>query len=121
VETLFPLDSTEQKSSLVEEEHLHGCFSPGGSPCSLLQPDMPVASESEGMDGILAPIVQITPELNELCGESPVLLPLEEGSDGALAMAVVPSQPQSLASVVESWRIALMIFLLKSFAACSPV
>jgi hypothetical protein len=51
------------------------------------------------MDGILAPIVQITPELNELCGESPVLLPLEEGSDGALAMAVVPSQPQSLASV----------------------
>jgi hypothetical protein len=39
------LDSTEHKSSMVEEEHLHGCFSPRGSPCTLPQPTF----ESDGV------------------------------------------------------------------------
>jgi hypothetical protein len=30
----------EQKPSVVEEEHLHGCFSPHGSLCPPLQPDI---------------------------------------------------------------------------------
>jgi hypothetical protein len=64
MQALFLLDSIEQKSSMVKEEHLHGCFSPRGSPCTLPQP----TSESDGMDGILAPLLQITPELTELCG-----------------------------------------------------
>jgi hypothetical protein len=61
-----------------------------------------VASVGEGIDGILAPVLQITPELGELCGESPLIpsmaLPLELGSLGsseALAVATAPSQPQS--------------------------
>jgi hypothetical protein len=33
VQALLPLDSTEQKSSVVEEEYLYGCISPRGSPC----------------------------------------------------------------------------------------
>jgi hypothetical protein len=41
---------------------------------------MSIGSESEGMDGILAPILQNTPEVHELCGESSVVLPLELGS-----------------------------------------
>jgi hypothetical protein len=79
-QALFPLDFTEQNSSVVEEEHLHGCISPHGSPCPLPQPDASSASKSEGMDEILAPVLQITPELNEFCGECFVVLPLELGS-----------------------------------------
>jgi hypothetical protein len=33
VQASFPLDSTEQKSTVVEEEHLYGCISPRGNPC----------------------------------------------------------------------------------------
>jgi hypothetical protein len=66
----LPLDSTQQKPSVVEEEHLHGCFSPRGCPCTSLQP----ASESDGMGEVLAPLLQITPELNELCGDPSVVV-----------------------------------------------
>jgi hypothetical protein len=66
----LPLDSIEQKSSVVEEEHLHGGFSPRGCPCTSPQP----ASESGGMGKILAPLLQITPELNELCGDPSVVV-----------------------------------------------
>uniref|UniRef100_A0ACD6A5B7 Uncharacterized protein n=1 Tax=Avena sativa TaxID=4498 RepID=A0ACD6A5B7_AVESA len=41
------LESTKQKSSVVEE-HLYGCVSPRGSPCSLLQPVLSAASKSMG-------------------------------------------------------------------------
>jgi hypothetical protein len=33
VQVSFLHDSTEQKSSVVEEDHLYGCISPCGSPC----------------------------------------------------------------------------------------
>jgi hypothetical protein len=63
----FPLDSTIQKSSLVEEDHLYGSISPCCSPCPSPQPDVSPDSYSEGMDGFLAPMLQITPEIQELC------------------------------------------------------
>jgi hypothetical protein len=92
----FLLDSTMQKSSLVEEDHLYGCISPCCSPCPSLQPNVTPASESEGMDGILAPVRQITPILYKLCEESSMVLPFEQGSFEALA----PSLPSLAAFVV---------------------
>jgi hypothetical protein len=74
------LDSTQ-----VEEDHLHGCFSPRGCPCTSPQP----ASKSDGMGEILAPLLQITPELNELCGDPPMVV-----------VSTTPSPPcQTLAHV----------------------
>jgi hypothetical protein len=96
VQASFPLDSTAQKSFVVEEEHLYGCISPRGSPCQSPQPDVPAAYESEGMDAILDPVLHITPEFYELCEESSKVLPLEVGSSEAL----VTSLPQSPASLV---------------------
>jgi hypothetical protein len=90
---------------------------------------MSIASECEGIDGILAPVPQIASEPHELCvessvvlplesgpfevlevamtleppvlcGESSVVLPLELGSFEALAVASTPSPHQSLDSVV---------------------
>jgi hypothetical protein len=85
----FSLDTIEQKSPVVDEEHLYGCISPQGSPClSSPQLDVSVTSKSEAVDGKLASVLRITPELLELCGESSV------------AVASTPSPPQSLASVV---------------------
>jgi hypothetical protein len=87
----LPLGSTEHKSSLVEEEHLHGCFSPRGSPCTSPQP----ASESDGMGEILAPLLQITPELNELCVEPSMVLvsttPSPPPSEACQSFALVDS------------------------------
>jgi hypothetical protein len=42
----FPHDSTEQKSSMVEDDHLYGCISPRGSSCLSPQPVVSSASES---------------------------------------------------------------------------
>jgi hypothetical protein len=115
----LPLYSTNLKSPVVEEKQPYGCFSPCGSPCSSPWPFVPASSVDEGMDGILAPMLQIaldphvlckesfvvlllasgsfevlavatTPELPELCGESSVVLPLELGSVEALAVALAP-------------------------------
>jgi hypothetical protein len=52
------------------------------------------------MDGILAPVLQITPELHELCEEYSVVLPLEVGSFEALAVAPAPLPLQSPAYMV---------------------
>jgi hypothetical protein len=86
--------STEQKSSVVEEEHLFGCFSPRGNPCQSPHPDVSAASQCDDIDGILNPVLLISPELHELCGESSVVLPLVLGSFEALAVATTPSPPQ---------------------------
>jgi hypothetical protein len=59
----LPLGSVEQMSSVVEEEDIYGCFSPRGSPCQSLLPVVSAASESEGIDGILVPMLQTTPDL----------------------------------------------------------
>jgi hypothetical protein len=106
-----------------EKEHLHGCFSPRGSLYPAPQPDGSVAFESEGLDEILAPVLQISPELNGLGEDSSVVLPLELGSFEALTVATVPSPPRLLASVdrVLAYSSEAFFFLLKSFAACWPV
>jgi hypothetical protein len=85
VQASFLLDSTEQKSSVVEEEHLYGCISPRGSPCQSPQPVVSATYEREGMDGILDPVLQITPVFHELCEDSSKVLPLEVDSFEALA------------------------------------
>jgi hypothetical protein len=98
----IPLESTLQNSSVVEEDHLYGCISPRGSPCQSPQPKVSPTFESEGIDGISAPVLQITPELHELCGESSVVLPLELVSFEAL----VPSPPLLPASLVSGGVLA---------------
>jgi hypothetical protein len=52
------------------------------------------------MDGVLAPVLKITPELHELCEEFFVELPLELGSFETLAVAPAPSLLQKPASEV---------------------
>jgi hypothetical protein len=64
VQASFPHDSTKQKS-VVEEDDLYGCISPCGSPCLSPQPFVSSAPVSEGMVGILDPVLQITPELHD--------------------------------------------------------
>jgi hypothetical protein len=61
VQVSLALGSVEEKSSVVEEEYLYSCFSPRGSPGQSLQPVVSAASESEGIDETLAPVLQITP------------------------------------------------------------
>jgi hypothetical protein len=82
----FLLDSSKQKSSLVEEEHLYSCISPCGSPYQSSQLDVLAAYESKGMDEILDPVLHFTPEFHELCEESSQVLLLELGSFEALAI-----------------------------------
>jgi hypothetical protein len=48
---LFPFNSIEHKSSVVEEEH------PYGSSCSSPRLDVSVAFEREGIDEILGPVL----------------------------------------------------------------
>jgi hypothetical protein len=63
----IPHDFTEQKSYVVEEAHIYGCFSPCGSPCLSSRLDVLASNKCEGMDGILAPVLH-APEPHELCG-----------------------------------------------------
>jgi hypothetical protein len=70
----LPHDCTEQKSLVIDEDHLYGCISPCGSPCLSSQPIVSHASVGEGMAGILAPMLQITPELHKLCEQDSVEL-----------------------------------------------
>ena len=62
---------------MVEEALHFGSFSPRGSPCLSPQLVATAASEDENTGGILAPVVQITPEFQESCGDSFVVLPTE--------------------------------------------
>jgi hypothetical protein len=93
VQSSLPLDFVEEKSSVVEEEHLYSCFSPRVSPCQSSQHVVSVASESEGIVEILAPVLQITPERLVLRGDSPAVLPLVLFSFESLEVATTPSPP----------------------------
>ena len=105
-----PLDSIEQKSSVVEVEHLYGCFFPRGSPSPSPQLDTSVASESEGIVGTMA--------LQELCGDPPVVLPVELVSFEALAVATTtsPSQSESCQSHGGALAPSSEVLLAKEFA-----
>ena len=84
-EALLPLDSGEQKSSVVEESLHYGCFSPHGSPCPSPHLAVMTASEGEDIGGILAPALPITPEFEESSLDSSL------ASLKALAVASLPS------------------------------
>jgi hypothetical protein len=102
----FPHDSIEQKSSMDKEDHLYGCISLRGSSCLSPQPVELPTSKREGVDGVLAPVLKITPELHELCEEFSVELPLELGSFETLAVAPAPSPPQKPTSEVNGKVVA---------------
>jgi hypothetical protein len=57
--------NAQEESYVAEEECIFGCFSPLAKSCSSQRPDVSVASRSVDM----APVIQIMPELQELCGE----------------------------------------------------
>jgi hypothetical protein len=94
VQSSLPLGSAEQKSSVVEEEYLYSFFSPRGSHCQSPQPVVSVDSEREDTGEFLAPVLQITPELHELRGDSLVVLPLALCPSETLEVATTPSPPQ---------------------------
>jgi hypothetical protein len=63
---------------------------------------MSIASECEGIDGILAPVPQIASEPHELCVEFSVVLPLESGPFETLGVAMTPSPPSQSPAYMES-------------------
>jgi hypothetical protein len=71
--------------------YMYGCFSPRAS---LSTSSLPAASMSEVAE-VASPVLQIMPELQELCGDSLVVPPLEMGSLEALAVTTTPSPPSS--------------------------
>jgi hypothetical protein len=88
-------------SAEAGEEGLFGDFSPRAIPCPLPQPHVSAGSESE----VIAPVMLIMPELQELCGKSDSPLStrhLEVDSLGSSAVASMPPSSelsQSLAFV----------------------
>jgi hypothetical protein len=66
---------------------LYGCFSPRGG---LNTSSLSVASRSEAAD-VVAPVLQFMSELQELCGVSSVIHPMELVSLEALEVATMPS------------------------------
>ena len=87
-----------QVDSVDGEGGMYGDLSPRATSRPLSLPVMPIASESEAVVEVVAPVLQIMPELQKLCGEptSPIsmVLPKEmESLGGALAMPTATSPP----------------------------
>ena len=77
---------------------MYGDLSPRATSCWLPLPVVPIASGSEVVVEVVAPVLQIMPELQKLCGEptSPIsmVLPMEmESLGGALTMPNATSPP----------------------------
>jgi hypothetical protein len=98
VQASFPLDSIEENSSVVEEEHVYGCISPRGCPNPSQQPDVSVASGSKGMDGNSDRVQQTTPDLplivEHVKVDVPTTLSLPEQSNVS-PTPIPPSPPHS--------------------------
>jgi len=84
---LVAFESSEQKSSMVEDEQLFGCFSPRG-PSS--QPVVSAASQCEGM-GLIMPqalgidtVVSLSPESCKL------VVPIGDGIDKSEVLTPLP-------------------------------
>lgn len=80
------------------EAGMYGDLSPCATSCRLSLSVVPIASGSEAVVEVVAPMLQIMPELQKLCGEptSPIsmVLPKEMGSlGGGLAMPTATSPP----------------------------
>jgi hypothetical protein len=62
--------NTLEESSVVGEECHFGCFSPRVGSCMSQQPHVSVGSGCEDNDRIMTPVMQIIPELQELCSQT---------------------------------------------------
>ncbi|KAM0847254.1 hypothetical protein ACQ4PT_055136 [Festuca glaucescens] len=78
------------KSDMVGEQCFFGCLFPRASPSP--QPDVPVPSECEDIDGIM-PVIQIMPDLQELCEDPSPPLSLVHLQVDSLATSEVASAP----------------------------
>ncbi|XBI40363.1 hypothetical protein VPH35_124960 [Triticum aestivum] len=88
VASVVPLLPELQVVSIDEDvECFFGDFSPRALDVTPLVHGSAVISE------IVAPILQIMPELQELCGESSIVLPMELSALESLAVAMTPSLP----------------------------
>jgi hypothetical protein len=70
VDEMMSKTEAPEESFVGGEDYIFGCYSPRDRPCPLSQPAMSVASVSEDIDVIMAPVMHIMPELQELCGEA---------------------------------------------------
>jgi hypothetical protein len=86
-------ESARQESFVVGEECIFGSFSPRAKPCSLPHHDGPISCESKVVDETMTPVLEIMPELQELCGEpspSMSMLHLQEDPLGTSTVASTP-------------------------------
>jgi hypothetical protein len=90
------VDKVLEESSEVGEDYIFGCYSPRARSCSPLQSAMSGVSECEGIAVIMAPVLHIMPELQDLCGEpspSPPLSTVHLQVDLLGVSAVAPTAP----------------------------
>ena len=91
----------------IEEADLYGCTSPRGRPSTSPLPAGSSASEGEAIVRIVAPVLHIMPELQELCGEPASPMSMVHQIAGSLEASMVPLLPappplQKLGSFVRS-------------------
>lgn len=96
-----------EESTEVGEECIFGCFSPRARSCPSPQLDVMVASECVDISRIMAPVMQIMPELQQLCVEpspplSMVHLQVDSLGTSVVASALAPVEPSHLGEVVEA-------------------
>jgi hypothetical protein len=90
VASVVPLLPELQVGSIVEDaEGFFGDFSPRALHVT------PLVRGSAVITEVVAPVLQIMPELHELCGESSIVLPMELSALESLAVAMTPSLPLS--------------------------
>jgi hypothetical protein len=87
----------------VGEEGLYGGFSPRARPSPMPRPNVSDANESEVANGLMALMMLIMPELQELCGESvppPSMLHKEVDSFGSSEVAYATLSLEASQSLV---------------------
>uniref|UniRef100_A0A453Q279 CCHC-type domain-containing protein n=1 Tax=Aegilops tauschii subsp. strangulata TaxID=200361 RepID=A0A453Q279_AEGTS len=89
-----------QVGSVDGEACMYGDLSPRATSCRLPLPAVPIASGSEVVVEVVAPVLQIMPELQKVCGEptSPIsmVLPKEMGPLGENLVMSIATSPPSL-------------------------
>ena len=89
-----------QVGSVDGEACMYGDLSPRATSCRLPLPAVPIASGSEVVVEVVAPVLQIMPELQKVCGEptSPIsmVLPKEMGPLGGNLVMWIATSPPSL-------------------------
>ena len=90
------LPTSEVGVGSVEDQgvELYGCFSPhrGASPSSALCSDPPTA-KGEAIGTVVAPVLQIMPELQELCEKPASPISIVPPLADSLVVSVAPSPP----------------------------